>query len=190
MAAAAQTAAVKKGNAERKKNAEKNKNWVAPDEGEGDEHSSFTPPIVDSVVPYVYPTTGFWKHQEACRNFYTDNRVVVFVAGLIVFNFFVSMTEKQIDPGPKPLMYRWTWFSFGLFFNICFTIELGINMCVLLFLRASREGWRAEGKSGRGRARGLRGDRVVSLRHPIACSNRASIARPTRAEGATAMVGT
>jgi len=128
MAAAAQTAAVKKGNAERKKNAEKNKNWVAPDEGEGDEHSSFTPPIVDSVVPYVYPTTGFWKHQEACRNFYTDNRVVVFVAGLIVFNFFVSMTEKQIDPGPKPLMYNRTWFSFGLFFNICFTIELGINM--------------------------------------------------------------
>ena len=77
---------------------------------------------------YEFPTTGFWKHQKKIRHFYADDRVVIFVAGLIVLNFLVSVAEKQFDPGPVPQMYPRTWFRFALFFNICFTIELGINM--------------------------------------------------------------
>ena len=96
----------------------------------GDDFSATFVPKLDDVVAYEYPNEGFWKHQRKTRDIYTDNRVVIFVAGLIVFNFVVSMTEKQIDPGPVPLKYTWTWFSFALFFNVCFTIELGVNMCV------------------------------------------------------------
>ena len=77
---------------------------------------------------YEFPTTGFWKHQKKVRHFYADDRVVIFVAGLIVLNFLVSVAEKQFDPGPVPQMYPRTWFRFALFFNVCFTSELGINM--------------------------------------------------------------
>ena len=97
---------------------------------------------------YVYPTTGFWKHQKAARDFYTRSSCVIFVAGLIVFNFFVSMAEKTVDPGPMPLKYTEIWIVFAAFFNLCFTIELAVNMSVQNERRGSERAGRGWGGDG------------------------------------------
>lgn len=64
---------------------------------------------------------------------YTHHLVEYFVAFLIVANFFISITEKWIDPmaghmNPANRKYSTTWNAIGLMFNILFLIELAVNM--------------------------------------------------------------
>lgn len=67
-----------------------------------------------------------WQYQEPVAAFYTSKRVQVFIAGLIVSNFGVSCTSKQLDP--DSIKYPAVWSFSENFFNIVFAMELAINM--------------------------------------------------------------
>ena len=72
------------------------------------------------------PPSGFWKHQTRVRAIYTDVNVQWFVAGLIILNFLVNVTEKEIDP--SGLKYKSTWRVLEHTFNAIFLVELLVNM--------------------------------------------------------------
>lgn len=64
--------------------------------------------------------------QEKVARFYNSDHIQVLVACLIGANFLTNIIEKEIDAhGTK---YTSTFGGFELFYNICFTLELGINM--------------------------------------------------------------
>jgi len=76
---------------------------------------------------------GWRKYQPAMDKIYTYPPVEYFVAFLIVANFFISITEKWIDPlaghmNPDRRKYADTWNAIGLLFNILFLIEILANM--------------------------------------------------------------
>jgi hypothetical protein len=64
--------------------------------------------------------------QDKVEKFYNSVHVQVFVAVLIGANFLTNIVEKEIDPHGE--IYSPTFGGFELFYNICFTIELGVNM--------------------------------------------------------------
>lgn len=64
--------------------------------------------------------------QDKVEQFYNSLHVQVFVAGLIGANFLTNIVEKEIDPhGDK---YSDVFGVFELFYNICFTLELLVNL--------------------------------------------------------------
>jgi len=69
---------------------------------------------------------GFWKYQLQARKFYKTTTTEVFVASLIGGNFLMNLIEATIDP--QKVLYPDVFGGFELFFNIAFTIELGVNM--------------------------------------------------------------
>lgn len=82
---------------------------------------------------YTGPYTGWRTYQPLMDKIYTYPLVEYFVAFLIVANFFISITEKWIDPiaghmNPVNRKYNTTWWAIGLMFNILFLIELAVNM--------------------------------------------------------------
>jgi len=64
--------------------------------------------------------------QEAVARFYDGNKIQVGVAILIGTNFLTNIVEKEIDP--RGTKYAEVFEAFELFYNICFTIELFVNM--------------------------------------------------------------
>jgi len=77
--------------------------------------------------------------QELAANIYDNVVVQVFVAFLIVANFATNIIEKQIDPFGKH--YSTIFAGFDFFYNICFTLELGVNLYANWFCRFWRSGW-------------------------------------------------
>ena len=68
---------------------------------------------------------GKLPKQELVKSIYMNNYVQIFVAVAIMVNFFVTVTEKEIDPFKEEAQfYRSTWVAFDMFFTILFTIEL------------------------------------------------------------------
>jgi len=64
--------------------------------------------------------------QDKVSKFYNSNSIQIAVACLIAANFLTNIVEKEIDPvGDR---YSSTFAGFELFYNICFTLELVINM--------------------------------------------------------------
>ena len=85
--------------------------------------------VVEEEIDEGPLPTGFWKYQPATKVFYTTPSIEWSVAGLIMANFLTNIVEKTIDPEKTETQsFVWTWFGFGLFYNIIFTFELGINM--------------------------------------------------------------
>lgn len=117
MAAAVRVAAI---------NAARNKDHDAP--------KKHTKKKDEAVVRfYTGPYEGWRKYQPKMDAIYTYPPVEYFVAFLIVANFFISITEKWIDPlagnmNPANRKYAETWDNIGLMFNILFLIELLANM--------------------------------------------------------------
>jgi len=69
---------------------------------------------------------GRLPHQDTVNKIYNGGLVQVAVACLIGANFLTNIVEKELDPaGTK---YSSTFAVFELFYNICFTIELAVNM--------------------------------------------------------------
>lgn len=85
--------------------------------------------IDDGVIAAkdVIVDDGFFKYQKRVRDFYQNDMIVKTVAGLIIANFITEIAEKQWDPASKP-EYAGIWLGFSYFYNICFTIELIVNM--------------------------------------------------------------
>merc|ERR1719378_1872029 len=81
----------------------------------------------------------FWRYQIHAAMIYTNLRVQIFVAMLIGGNFMTNIVEKTIDP--TGLKYEDTWGGFELFYNVSFTIELGINMYATWFCRFWTSSW-------------------------------------------------
>jgi len=70
---------------------------------------------------------------------YNSDHIQILVAVLIGFNFLTNIIEKEIDPhGDK---YADTFEGFGLFYNICFTVELLVNLYAHWFKHFFRSGW-------------------------------------------------
>lgn len=77
--------------------------------------------------------------QDKAGKFYNSDAIQVFVAVLIGANFLTNIVEKEIDPhGEK---HKDTFGAFELFYNICFTIELGINMYAHWFRPFWQSAW-------------------------------------------------
>lgn len=77
--------------------------------------------------------------QGAVGKFYNGDVVQVGVACLIGANFLTNIVEKEIDPHGK--LYTDTFGGFELFYNICFTIELGVNMYAHWFKSFWKSSW-------------------------------------------------
>jgi len=77
--------------------------------------------------------------QAKVERFYNSTHVQVGVAVLIGANFLTNIIEKEIDPhGEK---YKVEFGHFELFYNICFTIELGVNMYAHWFKLFWQSSW-------------------------------------------------
>jgi len=75
--------------------------------------------------------------QPEVSKFYNSNHVQVCVACLIAANFLTNIIEKEIDPhGEK---HADVFEGFELFYNICFTVELLVN----LYAHWWREFWKS-----------------------------------------------
>ena len=62
-----------------------------------------------------------WKGHERALVFYTNRWVQMFVAAMILGNFFVNIIEKEIDPFPGEMqLYKRYWDDFDTAFNIIF----------------------------------------------------------------------
>mmetsp|Transcript_22582 Transcript_22582/g.51685 ORF Transcript_22582/g.51685 Transcript_22582/m.51685 type:complete len:460 (-) Transcript_22582:85-1464(-) len=74
----------------------------------------------------ITPGHGFWKYQPFARRTYKNLWVQIGVACLISGNFLMNALQKQFDPDEdrSPELFE----GFELFFNIAFTMELGLNM--------------------------------------------------------------
>jgi hypothetical protein len=84
---------------------------------------------------------GFWRYKVQAQEFYKHTYTEIFVAGLIVSNFVINMTEKSIDPDPKDRRYDVVWVIFEYFYNIAFTIELAVNMYAFWLREFWSSGW-------------------------------------------------
>ena len=70
-----------------------------------------------------------WKYQEQARNVYQNKWVQMFVALMILGNFFVNILEKEIDPFPADMQRMSAyWEGFDVAFNIIFLFEIILNM--------------------------------------------------------------
>jgi len=77
--------------------------------------------------------------QDKVERFYNSVSVQVGVAVLIGANFLTNIIEKEIDPhGEK---HTDVFGAFELFYNICFTIELGVNMYGHWFKQFWKSSW-------------------------------------------------
>jgi len=77
--------------------------------------------------------------QNLVKKIYKSLPCEVGVAVLIGANFLTNMVEKEIDPqGNK---YEATWSVFELFYNIAFTLELGVNLYAHWWKEFWRSGW-------------------------------------------------
>eukprot|EP00441_Pelagodinium_beii_P018187 CAMPEP_0197662544 /NCGR_PEP_ID=MMETSP1338-20131121/53854_1 /TAXON_ID=43686 ORGANISM="Pelagodinium beii, Strain RCC1491" /NCGR_SAMPLE_ID=MMETSP1338 /ASSEMBLY_ACC=CAM_ASM_000754 /LENGTH=390 /DNA_ID=CAMNT_0043240439 /DNA_START=23 /DNA_END=1195 /DNA_ORIENTATION=+ len=83
--------------------------------------------------------TGIWKFQRAAAKFYIDSRVQWSVAGLIIGNFLFNILEKWIDPTATELTLLWD--VIDGFFNVCFAIELCVNMYAFWLKRFWKSAW-------------------------------------------------
>lgn len=77
--------------------------------------------------------------QEKVSALYNGTHVQVFVAVLIGANFLTNIVEKEIDP--HGIHHKDTFGGFELFYNICFTIELVVNMYSHWFRKFWRSNW-------------------------------------------------
>jgi hypothetical protein len=69
----------------------------------------------------------YWlPHQKDFDVFYNSQTIQVAVACIIGANFLTNIVEKEIDPGGDK--YKEVFDGFELFYNVVFTIELGVNM--------------------------------------------------------------
>ena len=72
-----------------------------------------------------FPT---WRNHERALALYQNRWYQMVVATMIIANFLVNVTEKEIDPFPSHLQkYIWWWEGFDMFFNIIFLFELTLN---------------------------------------------------------------
>lgn len=78
-------------------------------------------------------------HQEVVSRFYNSLRVQVTVACLIGANFLTNIIEKEIDP--HGVKYSDIFGGFELFYNICFTLELAINVYAHWFVEFWKSTW-------------------------------------------------
>ena len=83
-------------------------------------------PAVVTVAGEDERPSGFWKYQAQVRAFYMDLNVQWFIAALIILNFLVNVSEKEIDP--SGLKYKSTWRILEHSFNGIFLAELLVNM--------------------------------------------------------------
>jgi len=78
-------------------------------------------------------------HQKKVDQFYNSLHVQIFVAFLIGANFLTNIVEKEIDP--HGVKHEDIFGAFELFYNVCFTIELVINMYAHWLGPFWRSGW-------------------------------------------------
>lgn len=64
--------------------------------------------------------------QGKVERFYNSNHIQIAVAVLIGANFLTNIIEKEVDPYGTE--HKDTFGAFELFYNICFTVELAVNM--------------------------------------------------------------
>mmetsp|Transcript_21950 Transcript_21950/g.51343 ORF Transcript_21950/g.51343 Transcript_21950/m.51343 type:complete len:453 (+) Transcript_21950:117-1475(+) len=81
----------------------------------------------------------FWQYQPQARRIYLMLEVQIGVACLIAGNFLMNAAQKQIDPNED--LHVDLWYGLELFFNIAFTIELGLNMYGFWFRAFWKSGW-------------------------------------------------
>lgn len=74
--------------------------------------------------------------RRKAKKFYTHSSVEIFVALLIVGNFFVNAAEAQI-PGESKKVFK----SFEIFFTVVFTVELIVNMTANWWMPFWASGW-------------------------------------------------
>eukprot|EP00933_Yihiella_yeosuensis_P071155 TRINITY_DN79355_c0_g1_i1.p1 TRINITY_DN79355_c0_g1~~TRINITY_DN79355_c0_g1_i1.p1 ORF type:complete len:403 (+),score=82.66 TRINITY_DN79355_c0_g1_i1:102-1310(+) len=94
----------------------------------------------DSVIKLLPPKRGgFFKYQHQAGRFYLSPKVQWGVAGLIGGNFCCNIVEKWIDPeGTK---YSGVFEVFEAFFNVCFSLELALNMYGFWFAKFWKSAW-------------------------------------------------
>lgn len=80
-----------------------------------------------------------WVYQPQAKALYAHNYMQVAVAVIIIANFLMNVTEKQIDPAGT--RYEGTWEELELFFNIVFLIELLLNMYGHWAMEFWKSGW-------------------------------------------------
>jgi len=85
------------------------------------------------------PLTGIWRWQTVAAACYASTQVQVGVACLIGGNFFTNMIEKTVDPFGTE--YTKVFEGFELFYNICFTMELMLNMYSSWLWKFWKSGW-------------------------------------------------
>lgn len=78
-------------------------------------------------------------HQEKVEAFYNSNQVQVLVACLIGLNFLTNIVEKEIDPQAEK--HEDVFLGAEYFYNICFTIELMINLYGHWFIAFWKSRW-------------------------------------------------
>lgn len=66
------------------------------------------------------------KGQERVKAFYNSDIIQITVACLIGANFLTNMVEKEVDP--TGLAHEDIFYVFEWFYNVCFTIELIVNI--------------------------------------------------------------
>ncbi|KAK3261056.1 hypothetical protein CYMTET_30022 [Cymbomonas tetramitiformis] len=74
--------------------------------------------------------------RRKAKKFYTHSSVEIFVALLIVGNFFVNAAEAQI-PGQSPDVFK----IIEVFFTVVFTVELLVNMTANWWMPFWASGW-------------------------------------------------
>ena len=80
--------------------------------------------------------------QKAVRRAYLNSKVQVFIAGLIMGNFFTNVVEKQIDPWNN-VYGADVWYLVETVWNVVFIIELLWNMYGCFYLRCTPPARRA-----------------------------------------------
>jgi Na+-transporting methylmalonyl-CoA/oxaloacetate decarboxylase gamma subunit len=65
-------------------------------------------------------------YQTKVKTFYENEKVQTFIAGLIIVNFVITCTQKEIDP--QDSKHHHIWLSFSVFFNLVFLLELTVNL--------------------------------------------------------------
>jgi len=74
----------------------------------------------------------FWSKQDVMSKFYHNGKCQAFVAFLIVGNFLCTIVQMTIDPRMDIIAgagrYPNTFYKINTFFNVCFLVELIINL--------------------------------------------------------------
>ena len=82
---------------------------------------------------------GFWKYQPEVYDFYSHSKTQIFVAVLIMANFFSNIAEKQWDPAGT--LFRPTFQTLEDAFNLIFAVELVVNMYANWLCRFWKSSW-------------------------------------------------